>query len=99
VTISGTGFGTDRSNVKVRFITTDATNIISVTDTKIEAEVPAGFSDQRISVRVVVSGKASNMVEFYYEDSTPPSITSMTTACFYNSTVVITGTNFSLDKE
>lgn len=99
VTITGTGFGTDPADFKVRFITTDATNIISVTDTEIEAEVPAGFSDQAISVRVFVSGKGSNTVEFYYESSAPPVITNMTATCFYHSTVVITGTGFSLNKE
>ncbi|HMR83020.1 MAG TPA: IPT/TIG domain-containing protein, partial [Niabella sp.] len=99
LTITGTGFGTDKTKVRVRFNTTDATNIISVTDTKIEVEAPAGFSDQTVSVPVFISDVASNSKTFYYVDSKPPSITSVTATCFYGSTVVIAGNNFSANIE
>lgn len=94
VTITGTGFGTDPSKVKVRFSTTEAT-VISVTDTKIEVEAPAGFSDRAASVRVFVSSLSSYTADFYYADITTPVITAVTPTCFYNATAVITGRSFS----
>jgi hypothetical protein len=99
ITITGSGFGTDKSNVNVRFNTTNATNIVSATDTRIEAEVPPGFSDQTVQVRVFVSGVASGGTAFYYMDVAPPSITSITATCFTGSAVVVSGNNFSVNKE
>src|SRR5690606_9122230 len=93
------GFGTDKSKVNVRFNSTNTTSIVSVTDTKIEAEVPRGFSDQTVQVTVVVSGVASGAKAFYYLDVAQPSITSVTAACFTGSEVVIAGNNFSVNKE
>ncbi|MCT1524505.1 phosphodiester glycosidase family protein [Sphingobacterium hotanense] len=98
VTIIGTGFGTDRSKVKVRFSATEAT-VISVTDTEIEVEAPVGFTDRAISVRVFVASTATNTSDFYYIDTAAPSITSVTPTCFYNSMVVIAGAGFSLNVE
>jgi len=98
VTITGNGFGTDRSKVKIRFSTIEAT-VISVNDTKIEVEAPEGFSDRTTSVRVFASSMPSNAVDFYYIGNTAPLLTSVTPTCFYNSTVVIAGAHFSLKKE
>lgn len=99
ITITGTQFGTDPSKVKVRFNNTDATNIISVTDTEIKAAAPAGFSDQAVTVSVLISDLASNTTTFYYADNTPPVITSVPSTCFYNATVIISGNNFSTRAE
>ena len=99
LTITGSRFGTDKSKVKVRFNTTDAVNVVSVTDTEIKAEVPTGFSDQTVQVKVFVLDAASNGRSFYYEDTAPPSITSVGGTCFYGSTVTISGSNFSINKE
>ncbi len=97
VTITGSGFGTDRSKVKIRFSTVEAT-VISVTDTQIEVEAPEGFSDRTASVRVFASSLPSNTVDFYYIGMTDPFLTSLTPTCFYNATVVITGAHFSPNK-
>ncbi|NGM62618.1 hypothetical protein G5B30_11900 [Sphingobacterium sp. SGG-5] len=97
VTITGTGFGVDRSKVKIRFSTVEAT-VISVTDTEIEVEAPQGFSDRTASVRVFASSLPSNTVDFYYIGNTAPFLTSVTPTCFYNSTVVIAGAHFSSNK-
>lgn len=99
ITITGSKFGTDKSKVKVRFNTMDASNVVSVTDTEIKAEVPAGFSDQTVQVKVFVLDAASNGRSFYYEDTAQPSITSVGGTCFYGSTVTISGSNFSINKE
>src|SRR5690606_18022239 len=72
-----------------------ATNIISVTDTKIDVEVPSGFSGQAVQVKVSVSGATSSGKPFHYKDMTPPSITSLTATCFPGSTVIVSGNNFS----
>ena len=47
---------------------------------------------------VNVNDKTSNTKTFTYNDI-PPSITSVTATCFYSSTVVIQGNNFSPDKD
>ncbi len=100
ITITGTKFGTDKSKVKVRFDTKDATNLISVTDTEIKVEAPEGFSDRSVQVKVSVSDVASNNVKsFYYLDTAPPSISSVTGTCFYGSSVVIYGADFSINKQ
>lgn len=99
ITINGSGFGSDKAKVMVRFNTTDVTNIISVTDTKIQVNAPAGFSGETVSVVVYIASIASNSKPFYYIDTAPPSITAVTATCFYGSTVVISGNNFSVNKE
>lgn len=99
ITITGTGFGTDKSKVGVKFNTTNATNIISVTDTQIEVQAPPGFSNQTVRVEVQVSGLTSASKAFLYIDTTPLSITKVTDVCFTGSTVVLAGNNFSLNKE
>lgn len=98
ITLTGSGFGTDPSHVKVQFSSVEVRTVISVTDTQIEVEAPAGFSDRTVNVRAIAPNASSNVVEFYYLDATPPSITSTPATCFYNSTVVITGNNFSPNK-
>lgn len=98
VKITGTGFGTERSKVKVRFSATDAT-VIAVTDTEIEVRAPEGFEDRAASVRVFASSLPSNTLDFHYIGTTAPTITSVSATCFYNSTVIISGAHFSLNKE
>lgn len=95
ITITGNYFGSDKSRVKVQFNTTDATNIVTVADTKIEVEVPAGPLEPVVDITVYIANKASNKKSFTYLQA--PSILSITATCFYGSTVVITGTNFSPD--
>lgn len=102
ITISGSKFGTDVSNVRVRFDnTTDATKIISVADTEIKVEAPEGFSDQTVNVQVFVLDQLlpSQYSEFYYTDRFRPAIASVPPTCFYNGTIVISGVNFSPVKE
>lgn len=95
ITISGTGFGSDASSVKVQFNNIYATNIVSVSESQIEVETPPGFAGEVVHVRVFVSEIATPTVQFFYTDTTIPHITNTTTTFFYNSTVIITGTNFS----
>ncbi len=95
ITITGSKFGSDKSKVDVSFNSIKATNIISVTDTKVEVVVPPGFSDQAVQVKVSVSGTASGSKAFRYMDIAPPSITSLTATCFPGSAVVVSGNNFS----
>lgn len=99
IAISGAQFGADKSKVSIRFKTKEATDIVSVTNNEIGVKVPAGFSEDSIPVVVYVSGIASNYKPFYYVDTEAPSITAATPTCFYNSTVVISGKNFSVNKE
>lgn len=99
ITITGTNFGNDPSKIKVRFNITDAPNIISVDDSEIKVEVPEGFSAQTVLVKVVRADLVSNIFKFYYADTSPPSISSTTSTCFYRSKVVIKGNNFSPNIE
>ncbi|MBD1420178.1 phosphodiester glycosidase family protein [Sphingobacterium chuzhouense] len=99
ITLTGTGFGSDPSDVRVQFSSVEVRTVISVTDTQIEVEAPAGFSDRTVNVRAIASKASSNVVDFYYIDATAPSITSTTATCFYNSSVVIIGSNFSPNKD
>ena len=97
ITISGNYFGSDKSKVKVKFNTTDAVNIVTVADTKIEVEVPAGIVTTTVEISVQVANLVSNRKSFSYLK--PPTIASLTPTCFYGSMVVITGTNFGQEVE
>ncbi len=99
ITLTGKGFGTDKSKITVRVGTVESVSIMSVTNTKIQLRAPEGFSDYTANIHVTVSSSTSNTVEFYYADTVTPVITTVTTTCFYHSTVVITGKNFSPIKE
>lgn len=99
ITLTGKGFGTDKSKVAVQVGTVDSAPIMLVTNTKIQLRAPEGFSDYNANIHVTVSSSTSNTVEFYYGDTVTPMITTVTTTCFYHSTVVITGKNFSPVKE
>lgn len=100
ITIRGNGFGVDKFKVKVKFNDINVTTLISVIDTEIKVKVPAGFLEEVVDVTVFVNDLASNQKTFTYVNPlTPPSITSMTATCFYGSTVVILGANFSPNKE
>lgn len=94
LTITGSRFGVDKSKVKVQFNATVATNIVSVVDNKIEVEVPAAIGgESAVYINVLVANLSSNKIPFSLLK--PTSITSVTATCFYGSTVVISGTNFS----
>lgn len=95
VTITGDNFGTNTSEVKVAFGSKNGT-ITSLSKQQIKVKAPLGEGDSKVNVTVSVGGTASNKLEFTY---ITPSITSATSSCFYNSTVVITGQNFSPNKE
>lgn len=100
ITIKGDNFGTDKSKVKVKFNITESSNIISVTNNKIEVEVPVGLIEASLGITVQVNDEVSNRMSFFYMDQTAsPSITSLTATCFYGSTVVINGINFSPNIE
>lgn len=99
IIITGSKFGTDLSKVDVRFNDVKATSILSVDDTEIKVEIPEGFSDEKVNVKVSVSDLASNIIEFYYLDTATPLITTITATCFYNSTVVIEGNDFSTEED
>src|SRR5690606_23843039 len=89
VTITGTGFGTDRSKGKVWLSATEST-VFYVTDTEMEVDVPEGFSDRTESVRVLVAITATKTADFHYTGTTATLITSVTPPRFYNSTVITT---------
>jgi hypothetical protein len=97
ITISGDHFGTDKSKVKVKFNTTDAVNIVTIADTKIEVVVPVGIVAKTVEISVQVTNLISNRKTFSYLN--PPLITSLSTTCFYGSVVDITGANFSKKVE
>lgn len=98
ITITGSKFGTNAADVRVRFNNTvDAANILSVSDTEIKVEAPGGFSDHTVNVQVFVSNQLlpSQNVDFYYTERFRPEITSVPATTFYNATLVISGINFS----
>lgn len=97
VTISGDNFGNDMKEVKVAFGSTNV-ELIMFSRQKIKVKAPSGDSNTTVNVIISVGDKVSNKKEFFY-NKIPPSIASMTETCFYNSTVVITGDNFSTNKE
>ncbi|WP_293299510.1 phosphodiester glycosidase family protein [Pedobacter sp. UBA4863] len=98
ITINGTGFGTDKAKVKVLFESQEATTIVSVKDTEIKVNAPAGFSNQTVKVVVYIANVASNQKSFNYTDTSSPTISSANASCFYGSTVIIVGNNFSENK-
>ncbi len=98
LTITGENFGNNSGDVKVTFDSKNA-NITSFSPQSIKVKAPTGFSDAWVSVRVSVVNETSNKMDFFYINTTPPLIKTMSTSCFYNSTVVITGENFSSIKE
>lgn len=98
VVISGKNFGTNGSEAKVTFGAKNAT-IVSFSNEQIKVKAPAGAGDGKVSVLVTIGTKASNKLDFDYTTTVvSPSIATITPTCFYNSTVVITGTNFSAVK-
>src|SRR5690606_28098385 len=53
ITIAGVRFGTDATKVRVRFDnTTDAAEILSVSDTEIKVKAPGGFSDKAVNIQI-----------------------------------------------
>ena len=97
IMIIGNYFGSDKTNTKIKFNLTDATNIVSVSNTKIEVEVPAGIVAPIVEITVQVANFVSNRKSFSYLK--PPSLAKLTSTCFYGSTVEITGVNFSQEVE
>lgn len=96
VTIAGDNFGNSISGVKVAFGSKNGT-VTAVSNQQIKVKVPSGEAEGKLNVVVTVGSAASNKLEFNYLIA--PSITSVTSSCFYNSTVVISGNNFSLNKD
>lgn len=99
ITLTGTGFGRDKSKASVWFSSKEVADLTSVSDTEIKVTAPEGFSNQQVTVSVSISGSRSNAITFRYVDASAPAITSTTASCFYNSVVEIKGSNFGTDKE
>lgn len=97
ITIIGNYFGSDKTKVKVRFNLTDATNIVSVENTKIDVEVPEGIVAASVEISVEVANFVSNKYFFTYLK--PPSLATITSSCFYGSSVEIIGVNFSQEVD
>src|SRR5690606_10488288 len=98
ITITGVRFGTDATKVRVRFDnTTDAAEILSVSDTEIKVKAPGGFSDKAVNIQVFVSGqlRPSRYAQFYYIERFRPQITAIPATTFYNAVLVISGIHFS----
>src|SRR5690554_4932467 len=77
ITIKGNQFGSDKSNVKVKFDMIDATNIVSVAETKIEVAVPAGLLKPIVDITVHVASISSNKKSFSYVNPKAPFIDSV----------------------
>ena len=97
VTIVGENFGSSMGKLKVAFGSRNA-EVFFFSKQIIKVRVPSGERNIAVDVTVSVGDLVSNKKGFFY-NKIPPSITSMTATCFYNSTVVITGDNFSTTKE
>lgn len=94
IVILGENFGVHSTSIEVT-IGFKAAEITKRSDTELRVKAPAGLNDVASSVVVIVGGKRSNTKTFTYKDTAAPLITTMTATCFYNSTVVIAGNNFS----
>lgn len=98
INIVGDNFGNSIADAKVTFGAKDAT-ITSFSKQLIKVKAPAGAGSAKVDVLVTVGTKVSNKIPFDYSNTTLPAITATSANCFYNSTVVLTGTNFSSTKE
>lgn len=98
VVILGENFGDDSSAIEVTFGFKVA-EITKISSTELTVKAPSGLNDVAANVFVFVRGKRSSTKPFTYTDTAPPLIKSMNTTCFYNSTVVIKGNNFSPNIE
>ena len=98
VTIIGENFGNNQRDAKITFGTKEG-DIFLFSKGKIIVKAPEGEKDgEKVNVTVTIGEKASNTKEFSYITPTPL-IMSMSESCYYNSTVIIVGKNFSLIKE
>jgi hypothetical protein len=77
VTISGSGFGDVRGSSSVSFASTQVTDYISWSDTKIVCRVP-DMAPGDVQVAVSVAGKTSNEVPYTVIEATPLTVTSVT---------------------
>ena len=94
VTIVGENFPENSNDVKVAFGSTNA-KITSFSKNKIKVNAPSGFSDSKVNVTISSGGKVSNIKEFYFTNTTPPSITSLSPDSGTAETeVTIAGDNF-----
>ena len=66
ITITRNYFGTDKSKVQIKFNTTAEANIVSVAETRIEVEVPAGLIEPIVDISVLVGNFVSNKKSFSY---------------------------------
>ncbi|HEY0668537.1 MAG TPA: phosphodiester glycosidase family protein [Sphingobacteriaceae bacterium] len=95
ITIAGENFGDNANVAKVTFGSKTAV-IVSYSKQQIKVKAPAGAGTGKVNVFVSVGSLNSNKLEFEYIGG--PSIAGLSSTCFYNSTVVITGSGFSTDK-
>lgn len=98
VLILGENFGNNGDKVDVIFGLKVA-EITKRSSTELTAKAPSGFNNVALNVVVSVNNKRSNIETFTYNDTAPPLITTTTTTCFYGSTVVINGNDFSPNIE
>ncbi|MCU0436618.1 MAG: IPT/TIG domain-containing protein [Raineya sp.] len=95
VTITGTNFSATLANNVVKFNGTDAT-ITAVTTTSLSVTVPQGATTGKITVIVAGQTATSNDDFTITSSASDPTIASFTpTSGGVNTTVTITGTNFS----
>lgn len=96
ITIAGENFGDNANVAKVTFGSKTAA-IVSYSKQQIKVKAPAGAGSGKVNVVVSVGSLNSNKLEFEYIGG--PAIAGLSSTCFYNSTVVITGSGFSTDKD
>lgn len=98
ISIMGDNFGNDISGTKVSFGNKNAP-ITSFSKQTIKVQAPSGFNNVVVNISVSVGNLNSNEIPFTYIDTSKPTITSINSTCFYNSTVTIFGRSFSSVKE
>ncbi|WP_316809944.1 phosphodiester glycosidase family protein [Pedobacter heparinus] len=94
VVILGENFGDNTSEIEVTFGAKVA-EITKKSSTELKVKAPSGLNDVAANVIVSVKGNRSNTKTFTYNNTAGPVIASITNTCFYGSTVVINGDNFS----
>jgi hypothetical protein len=93
VTISGTGFTSDITNLL--FGSLPATNIVIVNATTITAVSPSASATGSVNVTVSISGAISNVVTYYYGNPTISSISPTNGSIGGGTSVTIRGTGFT----
>lgn len=96
VVILGENFGNNNNGIEITFGSKVA-EIIKKSNTELKVKAPSGLNGVAVSLAVTVNGKRSNTKTFTYNNAAAPLIASITNTCFFGSTVVINGNNFSPD--